>query len=121
MDKLPNNRIFPSGKLFPRQFFSFSDESLGLQDFQGQRRQRDLTLKGRRTGRIKRVIRRFLGIGKIGKQQHVPGIVPIGAHPLSIEKLGCEEFDQEGRVMILEYPDFSLLNCYFLNSPILPT
>lgn len=36
--------------------------------------------------------------------------------PLSIEKLGCGEFDQEGRVMILEYPDFSLLNCYFPNS-----
>ena len=36
--------------------------------------------------------------------------------PLSIEKLGCAEFDQEGRVMILEYPDFSLLNCYFPNS-----
>jgi exodeoxyribonuclease-3 len=36
--------------------------------------------------------------------------------PLSIEKLGSAEFDQEGRVMILEYPDFSLLNCYFPNS-----
>jgi len=36
--------------------------------------------------------------------------------PLSIEKLGSDEFDQEGRVMILEYPDFSLLNCYFPNS-----
>jgi exodeoxyribonuclease-3 len=36
--------------------------------------------------------------------------------PLSIEKLGLDEFDQEGRVMILEYPDFSLLNCYFPNS-----
>ncbi|MFA6928766.1 MAG: exodeoxyribonuclease III [Lentisphaeria bacterium] len=36
--------------------------------------------------------------------------------PLSIEKLACEEFDQEGRVMILEYPHFHLLNCYFPNS-----
>ena len=36
--------------------------------------------------------------------------------PLSIQfGLGLEEFDQEGRTIIAEYPDFTLLNCYFPN------
>ena len=29
--------------------------------------------------------------------------------------LGVEEFDREGRVLIADYNDFSLLNCYFPN------
>ncbi|MBN1218495.1 MAG: exodeoxyribonuclease III [Anaerolineae bacterium] len=34
--------------------------------------------------------------------------------PLSIQfGLGLEEFDQEGRTIIAEYPTFTLLNCYF--------
>ncbi|NMA41882.1 MAG: exodeoxyribonuclease III [Oligosphaeraceae bacterium] len=36
--------------------------------------------------------------------------------PLSLEKMDCAEFDVEGRVMILEYPQYYLLNCYFPNS-----
>ncbi|NCB54659.1 MAG: exodeoxyribonuclease III [Epsilonproteobacteria bacterium] len=36
--------------------------------------------------------------------------------PLSVEVLGCPEFDVEGRTMILEYPDVTVLNCYFPNS-----
>ncbi len=36
--------------------------------------------------------------------------------PLSLENMGYAEFDVEGRVMILEYPQFYLLNCYFPNS-----
>ena len=36
--------------------------------------------------------------------------------PLSVKTLGIEEFDTEGRSIILEYPDFNLINCYFPNS-----
>lgn len=36
--------------------------------------------------------------------------------PLSISNLGCQEFDAEGRTLILEYPEFHLINCYFPNS-----
>ena len=36
--------------------------------------------------------------------------------PLNVEHdLGVEEFDQEGRTLIAEYPSFVLLNCYFPN------
>lgn len=36
--------------------------------------------------------------------------------PLSIQfGLGFEEFDQEGRTIIAEFPSFTLLNCYFPN------
>lgn len=36
--------------------------------------------------------------------------------PINIEHdLGVEEFDQEGRTLIAEYPSFVLLNCYFPN------
>jgi exodeoxyribonuclease-3 len=36
--------------------------------------------------------------------------------PLSLQfGLGLEEFDQEGRTIIAEYPSFSLINCYFPN------
>jgi len=30
--------------------------------------------------------------------------------------MGAEEFDEEGRVIVAEYPDFSLINAYFPNS-----
>lgn len=36
--------------------------------------------------------------------------------PLSVSNLGKKEFDDEGRVQVLEYEDFSLVNCYFPNS-----
>lgn len=36
--------------------------------------------------------------------------------PISVDNLGIAEFDNEGRVMILEYDEFYLLNCYFPNS-----
>jgi len=36
--------------------------------------------------------------------------------PLSVEfGLGVEEFDQEGRTVIAQYPNFTLINCYFPN------
>ena len=36
--------------------------------------------------------------------------------PLDVQyDLGIEEFDQEGRTLIAEYPSFVLLNCYFPN------
>jgi len=36
--------------------------------------------------------------------------------PLDVQfGLGVEEFDQEGRTMVVEYPGFTLLNCYFPN------
>jgi exodeoxyribonuclease-3 len=36
--------------------------------------------------------------------------------PLSVTQSGRAEFDSEGRVQILEYPDFHLINAYFPNS-----
>ncbi len=36
--------------------------------------------------------------------------------PISVETLGIDEFDAEGRSIILEYTDFKLINCYFPNS-----
>jgi len=36
--------------------------------------------------------------------------------PLSVTALGVDEFDHEGRVQILEYPNFTLLNAYWPNS-----
>jgi exodeoxyribonuclease-3 len=36
--------------------------------------------------------------------------------PNSIEPLGIEEFDSEGRVLIASFDEFTLLNCYFPNS-----
>ncbi len=36
--------------------------------------------------------------------------------PISISNMGCPEFDCEGRGLLLEYPDFTLINCYFPNS-----
>jgi exodeoxyribonuclease-3 len=36
--------------------------------------------------------------------------------PLDVQfGLGVEEFDQEGRTIVAQYPDFTLLNCYFPN------
>ena len=36
--------------------------------------------------------------------------------PLSVNLLDMPAFDDEGRCQILEYPDFTLFNCYFPNS-----
>ncbi|QEN07114.1 exodeoxyribonuclease III [Oceanispirochaeta crateris] len=36
--------------------------------------------------------------------------------PRSVTPLGIEEFDVEGRTLIAEYQDFTLINCYFPNS-----
>ncbi|MCK5803133.1 MAG: exodeoxyribonuclease III [Lentisphaeria bacterium] len=36
--------------------------------------------------------------------------------PLSIEPLGTPEFDCEGRTVIVEFPHYTVLNCYFPNS-----
>ena len=36
--------------------------------------------------------------------------------PIKVEELGNEEFDSEGRGLILYYDDFILINCYFPNS-----
>jgi exodeoxyribonuclease-3 len=36
--------------------------------------------------------------------------------PLSVSTLGISEFDDEGRTLILEYPEFTLINAYFPNS-----
>lgn len=36
--------------------------------------------------------------------------------PMSIEYMGIPEFDDEGRVLALEYPAFTLINAYFPNS-----
>jgi len=36
--------------------------------------------------------------------------------PIAATTLGIEEFDAEGRSIILEFPDYKLINCYFPNS-----
>ena len=36
--------------------------------------------------------------------------------PISISNMGCPEYDCEGRGLLLEYPGFTLINCYFPNS-----
>lgn len=36
--------------------------------------------------------------------------------PLNVRNCGVAEFDNEGRYIELEYPDFTLINCYFPNS-----
>ncbi len=36
--------------------------------------------------------------------------------PLEVRIMGISDFDDEGRVLALEYPDFTLFNCYFPNS-----
>ncbi len=46
----------------------------------------------------------------------VSAYIKKGCEPLAIGNLGIEEFDDEGRVMILEYPAYSIINCYFPNS-----
>jgi exodeoxyribonuclease-3 len=33
--------------------------------------------------------------------------------PLSVRNLNIEEFDNEGRTIVLEYKNFTLINCYF--------
>jgi exodeoxyribonuclease-3 len=38
------------------------------------------------------------------------------SEPRSVQELGIEEYDREGRVLVLEYPDFVLINGYFPNS-----
>lgn len=40
----------------------------------------------------------------------------VRAEPVGVEVLGSREFDQEGRTLILHYPDLSVVNCYFPNS-----
>jgi exodeoxyribonuclease-3 len=39
-----------------------------------------------------------------------------GCEPLSISPLGVERFDAEGRVQLLEFDDFTLINAYYPNS-----
>ncbi|MFP4268447.1 MAG: exodeoxyribonuclease III [Spirochaetaceae bacterium] len=36
--------------------------------------------------------------------------------PLSVSQLGVNEYDSEGRALVLEYPEFVLINGYFPNS-----
>ena len=36
--------------------------------------------------------------------------------PISVEILGIDEFDDEGRVQIITFPEYTLINCYFPNS-----
>ncbi|MBN1647874.1 MAG: exodeoxyribonuclease III [Spirochaetales bacterium] len=38
------------------------------------------------------------------------------SEPRNVSYLGIGEFDDEGRTLILEYKDFTLINCYFPNS-----
>ncbi|MBX7256437.1 MAG: exodeoxyribonuclease III [Candidatus Hydrogenedentes bacterium] len=39
-----------------------------------------------------------------------------GCEPLSVKPMGIKEFDDEGRVQVLEFKDFTLINAYYPNS-----
>lgn len=72
-------------------------------------------------------------IGQLGEElTHIPGYdshfcsgikkgysgvaVYTKIKPLQVlTGLGCERFDCEGRTLIMEYPQFTLINCYFPN------
>ena len=38
------------------------------------------------------------------------------ATPTDVRTMGIDEFDSEGRVLVLEYPDFAVISAYFPNS-----
>ena len=42
--------------------------------------------------------------------------VKEGLEPQTLDLMGVQQFDDEGRVQILRYPDFNLINAYFPNS-----
>jgi exodeoxyribonuclease-3 len=40
----------------------------------------------------------------------------VKQEPLSVRNMGIQDYDNEGRVQILEYPNYTLINAYFPNS-----
>ena len=46
----------------------------------------------------------------------VATFVRHGHEPAAVYPMGAEEFDAEGRVQVLEYPEFTLINAYFPKS-----
>ncbi len=62
------------------------------------------------------------GYGSVWRPAKRPGYSGVaaffkkGMEPLDVRELGIEEFDLEGRVQILEYAEFHLINAYFPNS-----
>lgn len=40
----------------------------------------------------------------------------VRKEPVSVRNLGKAEFDDEGRVQVLEFKDFTIVNCYYPNS-----
>lgn len=59
----------------------------------------------------------YRGIWHPAKRPGYSGVaVFVRVEPLSIATMGIKEFDEEGRVQVLEYPEFVLLNTYFPNS-----
>ncbi len=52
-----------------------------------------------------------------GQKKGYSGVAAIvKKEPLKISNFGIEEFDFEGRVQILSYPNWEIINCYFPNS-----
>lgn len=59
----------------------------------------------------------YTSIWNSAEKKGYSGVVSyVKKKPISVNDIGIEEFDSEGRVQILEYKKFSLVNAYFPNS-----
>jgi len=59
----------------------------------------------------------YTSIWATGKKKGYSGVAAyVKKKPLKTALLNIEEFDNEGRAQVLEYSDFTLVNCYFPNS-----
>lgn len=60
------------------------------------------------------------GYTSLWQSAEKPGYSGVGAYvkaqPLSVDVMNVPEFDREGRVQVLEYDAFTLVNAYFPNS-----
>ena len=59
----------------------------------------------------------YTAIWKPAEKKGYSGVAAyVRQEPLSVEALGDAAFDVEGRTLLLEYPDVTIVNCYFPNS-----
>ncbi len=59
----------------------------------------------------------YQGIWHSAERKGYSGTATFTKHePLSVSVMGREEFDVEGRVQVLEFKDFTLINAYYPNS-----
>jgi len=96
------------GKGFAQWFEGVNADVIGLQEVKGHEAAIDPKLL------------EFKGYQRFWHSAKKPGYSGTAfwtrIEPISYQTLGIPEFDDEGRVQILEFKDFYLLNCYFPNS-----